>query len=148
MRHMPKAINTLTPELRSSLLNSISALTEFLDNIECGCSYWVDFEGRSHTADIGYVSEFLEDLEKYLKGECEDQSDQIVLTKPFRYRIVTIDKNGNQKQDYCDMYHMRRTKIHLCTGKEKTETLLLSSLTFCQIEDTFKGEIAYCYQKN
>lgn len=69
------------------LRESVKCLLNFLDSRECGESYWVDDEGRQHNADIGYVSEFLEDLRLYLNGEWKDPQNNNLGTRMFNYSV-------------------------------------------------------------
>lgn len=98
---MQKNNNTLTPELRTSLLNSVSTLTDFLNNTQCGCSYWVDFEGHSHSCDTGSVNDFLDDLERYLKSEeLENKYEVRYITpfkkKPYTYKVADYEIDDDQ----------------------------------------------------
>lgn len=69
------------------LRKSVKCLIDFLDSRECGESYWVDDEGRRHNADIGYVSEFLEDLRLYLNGEWKDPRTNHLGIRMFNYSV-------------------------------------------------------------
>lgn len=72
---------------KHDLTNSVTCLIEFLDSRECGESYWVDDEGCRHSADIGYVNEFLEDLQLYLNGEWKDPQNNHLGTRMFNYSV-------------------------------------------------------------
>lgn len=48
------------------LLEAVKIVKDFVDNVPGGESYWIDKEGERHRADMGYVYEFLCDLEQYL----------------------------------------------------------------------------------
>lgn len=69
------------------LRESVKCLIDFLENRECGESYWVDDEGQRHNADIGYVNEFLEDLWLYLNGEWKDPKNNNLGTRMFNYSV-------------------------------------------------------------
>lgn len=69
------------------LRESVKCLIDFLENRECGESYWVDDEGRRHNADIGYVNDFLEDLWLYLNGEWKDPRSVPFVSLLFNYSV-------------------------------------------------------------
>lgn len=48
------------------LLDAAKVVSDFAVDVEGGCSFWIDEEGISHVADMGYVCEFLDDLIEYL----------------------------------------------------------------------------------
>lgn len=50
---------------KKKVLNAVIVLEDFLDSVPGGESYWIDDEGKEHTADLGYVNEFLIDLKEY-----------------------------------------------------------------------------------
>lgn len=58
--------------IKSDLKESAEIIMDFLDSTETGCSFWVDFDGKSHTCDLGYVFEFLEDLKGYLEDRIKE----------------------------------------------------------------------------
>ena len=49
------------------LLDAVEVVLHFAVNVPGGCSYWIDEESNSHTADMGYVCEFLDDLKEHLE---------------------------------------------------------------------------------
>lgn len=77
------------------LRESVKCLIDFLENRECGESYWVDDERRRHNADIGYVNDFLEDLRLYLSGEWKDPLSVTFASLLFNYSVQyrMVDKS-------------------------------------------------------
>ncbi len=51
------------------LLESAQSVLEYVEKLESGDSYWVDDDGKTHTADMGYAMGFLEDLVAYLESK-------------------------------------------------------------------------------
>ena len=54
------------------LRDAVKTVSYFVENVPGGCSYWIDEKGTCHTADMGYVCEFLDDLEEYLETRTSD----------------------------------------------------------------------------
>lgn len=65
-------IDKIEGNIEYDLKKSADIILNFLNSIEIGCSFWVDFDGKSHTCDIGYVFEFLEDLKGYLEDRIKE----------------------------------------------------------------------------
>lgn len=77
---------------KHNLLESVKCLSDFLDERECGESYWTDDEGRRHNAGIGYVSEFLNDLLLYLdegQGRKQPSCQKCIFNYNVSYRYIT-----------------------------------------------------------
>lgn len=72
-----------SPIYNQDLLDAVTATLYFSINVPGFCGHWVDDEGKYHTADIGYVCDFLNDLKQYLgkklyskeKGDCNAAED-------------------------------------------------------------------------
>ena len=52
---------------RELLAQAIDYIDTFIENIECGDSYWIDPAGKQYTADIGYGYQFWKQISEYLK---------------------------------------------------------------------------------
>lgn len=44
----------------------VNFIVDFAADCPGGESYWLDFEGELHSADMGYVLEYLKDLRQYI----------------------------------------------------------------------------------
>ena len=47
-------------------MDILKMVLDFACHCKGGESYWIDFEGNRHSADMGYVCEYLEDLLRYI----------------------------------------------------------------------------------
>lgn len=106
--------------------------------MECGCSYWVDFEGHSHSSDIGSVCDFLDDLEKYLKGKWIDKSETVIKTKPKRYQAQILYNHGEFLIYTCDSYYAGSDFLRISDLE-----IPLDDICQCSIIDTFNDIVAY-----
>lgn len=80
-------------EYRGELLKAVQIVGDFLDRTPASCGYWIDEQGHRHPADIGYVDEFLIDLEKYLSGEK-------VVVRDTRGKLITKSYNLDETVSY------------------------------------------------
>lgn len=72
---------------KRELQKAVDLIIEFLDSRASGESYWTDEEGRDHDADIGYVSEFLDDLKSYCDGTWESKNLRYARNPVFKYIV-------------------------------------------------------------
>lgn len=130
---------------KHDLREAVNILTSFLVSRECGESYWVDDEGHRHSADIGYVSEFLQDLGLYLKGDWKAPEKN---TK-FKFRILYKLYDASRPAelfcaDYEEIILNDKTAINAINGYTGT-CILVSICSFLKIYDVETEECVYAY---
>lgn len=120
-------------------------LLNFLDSRECGESYWIDDEGNRHTADIGYVSEFLEDLRTYLNGDWRKPERN----PRFNFRIIyKLLGNSINSELFCENYEEfilnDKKAIDAINGLSVTH-IPLSRVSFLKIYATETEDCVFAY---
>lgn len=58
---------------KTEIKNAVNTVIDYVETLKSGCSFWIDEEGKMHTADMGYVFEFLFDLKTYLENKEQNQ---------------------------------------------------------------------------
>lgn len=127
------------------LRKSVKCLLDFLDSRECGESYWIDDEGQHHNADIGYVSEFLEDLYLYLKGDWKVPEKR----PKFKFRILYKLRGARFPvelfcEDYEEIILNDKHNINAINGHTETN-VPLSTCSFLKIYDVETEDCVYAY---
>lgn len=127
------------------LRKSVKCLIDFLDSRECGENYWIDDEGRRHNADIGYVSEFLEDLRLYLNGEWKEPEKRA----KFKFRILYKLCGARFPvelfcEDYEEIVLNDKHSINAINGNTGTH-IPLSECSFIKIYDVETEDRVYAY---
>lgn len=132
-------------EKRSALLQAVTLISDFLDERPCGETYWVDYEDEAHSADIGYVNEFLMDLEAYLKGEWESQDDRLAKIYPPKYHVEIIlkDKDSARKDYNCQTYNIFNGQLSLIINPFSIKRRNLDHMKFCKITRIDTGEVTF-----
>lgn len=127
------------------LKKSVETILDFLDERECGESYWTDDEGRRHHADIGYVNEFLEDLRVYLSGEWKEPKRDF----SFNFRIVyKLLGNSLLSELFCSKYEEiilnDKKSINAINGNTGCH-IPFSAISFLKIYDVATEECVFAY---
>lgn len=63
---------TMTKQEKEELLKALKIVDKFVGVVPGGCTYWLDLQDKPHTADMGYVCEFLEDAIEYFEQEVNE----------------------------------------------------------------------------
>lgn len=133
------------------LRESVKCLIDFLENRECGESYWVDDEGQRHNADIGYVNEFLIDLLSYLNGENGDYQTVHTGKRMFNYSVTYRPiKKIYAQEIFCTRWEKKNkngvNEIILMYGdKEVLPHIPLPEVAWLQIIDLNTDEVIFTY---
>lgn len=127
-----------------NLLNAVNLITEFLDSRPSGESYWVDAEGRRHDADIGYVSEFLDDLKMYLEGRWMSKDLRYAYNPTFKY-IATWQQNDGQYQEMmCEDITLKVDRLEMVNGI-KVEYIPFKTTSGIEVTEITSGRHVFGY---
>lgn len=129
---------------KQNLLNAANLITEFLDSRPGGESYWIDEEGRNHDADIGYVSEFLDDLKMYLEGRWVSKNLRYAYNPAFRY-IVTWQQNDGQYQEMmCEDIRFKNDRLEMVNGIS-VKYILFKAVSGIEVTEIGSGRHVFGY---
>lgn len=131
---------------KKNVLNAVMILENFLNSVPGGESYWIDDEGKEHTADLGYVNEFLIDLKEYTTDALEEQA---IAQEPVpdNYKVYISHKFIPVVEEfYCSDYYLDSTKkvlVFKTTAKENKVNLY--ALNAIKITSIKTGAVLYQY---
>lgn len=139
----------MNKEKRDELKEAVKILSDFVEHVPGGESYWIDEEGKSHTADMGYVCEFLTDLEGYLNGNPDFKGSEKPEFYPARYRAQLFFKDGYFEIAYCQKYEKTKTHLVIYINEYNKIGISIENLSFADFIDTETSSLErYLFEKS
>lgn len=120
---------------KEELKKAVKVLSEFVEEVPGGESYWIDDEGEIHNADMGYVCEFLSDLEEYLSGNWESRENKILKSFPSKYNLEILYENGDFSMFQCQGAPILQNKLFVEVNPYQTIKIPLKDISSAYMMD-------------
>ncbi len=126
---------------KQNLLNAVNLITEFLDSRPSGENQWIDEEGQNHNADIGYVSEFLDDLKLYLERSWEPKT---LCTTSFKYMVRWKWRKEEYGEMMCENIIVKQNRLEMINGLS-AKSLPFGAFSAIEVTEIISGRHVFGY---